>query len=266
VIAYAAMLDVPADSLVRLTRLLVAHRMRLGTRRGSRAASCRDQALLVLRWFRDATAVRSLAMTTGIAISTAYRYLHEGIDVLAAAAPDLHQVLDQARQRGWSHVALDGTLIEMDRVDARKDDGNHLWYSDKHRKQGGLVQIVADPTGFPVWSSPVEPGATHDITAAREHALGALYKAAADGVPTLADKGYVGAGIGIHVPFKGRNLAIDNQSHNALHSAVRAIGERAHSILKTTWAALQRVTLCSRRIGDMLAAAIVLSQWQRGRY
>lgn len=265
-IAYAAMLDVPRDTLVRLTLLLLAHRMRLGTRRGVRAASCRDQALLVLRWFKDDTSIRLLAMTAGIGISTAYRYLHEGIDVLVAVAPDLHQVLDQARREGWSHVTLDGTLIEMDRVDARKDDGNHLWYSGKHRKQGGLVQVVADPTGFPVWTSPVEPGSVHDITAAREHAFGALYKAAADGVPTLADKGYVGAGIGIIVPFKGRNLAVDNKAHNALQSAVRAIGERANATLKGTWAALQRVTLCPTRIGDIVAAAAVLSSWQRGRW
>jgi hypothetical protein len=38
--------------------------------------------------------------------------------------------------------------------------------------------------------------------------LPALYKAAADGLPTLTDKGYIGTGIGIHVPVrrpKGRS-------------------------------------------------------------
>jgi hypothetical protein len=56
--------------------------------------------------------------------------------------------------------------------------------------------------------SDVEPGSTPDVTAARIHALPALYRAAANGLPTLADKGYIGAGIGILVPVrrpKGRS-------------------------------------------------------------
>lgn len=57
-----------------------------------------------------------------------------------------------------------------------------------------------------------------------------------------------------------------HRSTRSLHTAMRAIGERANSILKTTWASLRRVTLCPNRIGDIVAAAIVLSQWQRGRY
>jgi hypothetical protein len=43
--------------------------------------------------------------------ATGYRYLHEGIDVLAARAPDLHSALEQGKAAGWSHVVLDGTLI-----------------------------------------------------------------------------------------------------------------------------------------------------------
>lgn len=62
--------------------------------------------------------------------------------------------------------------------------------------------MVTGPTGYPEWVSDVEPGSTHDITAARAHALPALYPAAARGFPTLTDKGYVGAGIGIQVPLR----------------------------------------------------------------
>ena len=64
------------------------------------------------------------------------------------------------------------------------------------------MQVLTDHTGFPVWTGPVEPGSTHDITAARAHALLALYWAASLGLHTLADKGYTGAGIGIKVPAK----------------------------------------------------------------
>ncbi len=172
----------------------------------------------------------------------------------------------QGRQLGWSHVSLDGTLIEIDRVARRNEHGHHLWYSGKHKTQGGNVQIVADPAGFPVWSAPVEPGSVHDITAARAHCLGALYAAAGRGLPTLADKGYASTGIGVHTPIKGRHLAIDNTSYSTLLTAVRALGERANAELKERWKCLRRLRLCPNTISDIVAAAIVLSTLQRGNY
>ena len=263
---YSAICDVPEETLVHVSALLQAHRREIGTRAGRRAGTARTQAKLVLRWFRDDAPIRLLALGAGLPISTSYRYLHEAIDVIAAQAPDLHEVLEQAKGQDWSHLTLDGTLIEIDRVNERNDRGHHLWYSGKHKTQGANVQILADPGGFPVWSSEVEPGSVHDITAARAHCLGALYKAAADGLPTLADKGYEGAGIGVHSPVKGRDLAVGNRSYNMLLTAVRAIGERANAELKERWRCLRRIRLCPYRIGQIVAAAIVLSTLQRGNY
>ncbi len=263
---YLAICDVPTDTLRAVTRWLAAHRQRIGTRTGRRAGDPRTQAALVLRWMRDDDPVRLLALEAGLPISTTYRYLHEALDVIADHAPDLHEVLERGRAQGWSHISLDGTLIEIDRVAARSENGHHLWYSGKHKTQGGNIQIVADPAGFPVWSSPVEPGSTHDITAARAHCLGALYAAAGAGLPTLADKGYTGTGIGIHTPIKGRGLAVDNTTYNALLTAVRAIGERANAELKERWRCLRRIRLCPNRISTVVSAAIVLSTLQRGRY
>lgn len=266
-ITYRATLDVPQETVWKLSGWLAAHRRALGTRKGRRAATCYRQAVMVLRWFRDDTRMRMLATDAGLALSTAaYRYLHEGISVLAAHAPDLHTVLERARVEGWSHLDLDGTLIETDRIRAKNDNGNDAWYSGKHRKHGGNVQVLCDPTGFPVWTSPVEPGSTHDITAARSHVLPALYRAASRGLPTLADKGYTGAGIGIHTPVKGRSLDPDTACRNQLLTALRAIGERGNAILKTRWAALQRISLCPQRIGEIVAAALVLSTLERGNY
>jgi hypothetical protein len=267
VISYRATLDVPTQTLIQVTLWLLAHRRALGTRKGRRACNARTQAILILRWFRDDTAVRMLARDARISIPTAYRYLHEGTDVIAAQAPDLHDVLQRAKAEGWSHISLDGTLIETNRVSTTKEDTGHdLWYSGKHKKHGGNVQILSDPTGFPIWSGPVEPGTVHDITAARLHALPALYPAAAGGLPTLTDKGYHGAGIGILTPTKGRNLDPDTACRNALLTAIRAIGERGNAILKTRWKALTRIRLCPWRIGTITAAALVLSTLERGRY
>ena len=84
----------------------------------------------------------------------------------------------------------------------RKGEVIELWYSGKAHTHGGNIQAVLAPGGFPLWVSPVEPGSVHDITAARAHALPALYRAAAHGLATLADPGYEGAGIGIYIPLR----------------------------------------------------------------
>src|SRR4051794_5234612 len=95
--------------------------------------------------------MKILAADTQVSVATGYRYLYEGIDVLAAQAPDLHQVLEAGKAAGWTHVTLDGTLIATDRCrTVNPDTGHDLWYSGKHRAPGGNVQIVSDPTGFPV--------------------------------------------------------------------------------------------------------------------
>ncbi|WP_436390012.1 transposase family protein [Amycolatopsis sp. MEPSY49] len=79
----------------------------------------------------------------------------------------------------------------------------HLWYSGKHRAFGGNVQFLASPDGFPLWISAVLPGSRNDLSAARDHDIvGALTAAAAGGLPTLADRAYHAAGIGIHTPVE----------------------------------------------------------------
>jgi len=128
------------------------------------------------------------------------------------------------------------------------------------------VQVLADPSGFPVWASPVVPGSVHDIAAARDHCLGALYAAAAAGLPTLTDKGYQGARIGVHSPIKGHNLHESNASYNMLVTALRALGERANAELKQRWKFLRRIRLCPNRIGVIVAVEIVLSTLQRENY
>ncbi|WP_200812280.1 transposase family protein [Streptomyces sp. 3213.3] len=87
----------------------------------------------------------------------------------------------------------------------------------------------------------------------------ALYNAAADGLLTLADKGYIGAGIGVLVPVrrpKGRSeqaLHTDTRTTNNLIRAVRALGERAAAELKQRWRTLQHVTISPSRIATSRA-------------
>lgn len=265
-IAYSATLDVPEETATLLVDLLVADRRRRGTGVGARAASCFDQAVLVLRWFREDTPMPILARDAGVSIATGYRYLHEGIDALAAQAPDVHEVLERGKAAGWTHVVLDGTLIRTDRVRTKNPDTGHdLWFSGKHTMHGGNVQLISDPQGHPAAVSDVQPGSTHDLTAARATGfLGALYAAAALlGLPTLADKGYDGAGAGVLTPTKGGNLHPDNLARNQLLGCLRAQGERGIALLKTRWKALNRIRLCPQRIGAIAKAALVLTNAER---
>jgi len=222
--------------------------------------------MLVLRWLRHRLDLRTLAADAQLSIATAYRYLHEALDVIAAHAPDLSEVLARARAGGQPFLCLDGTLVPTDRVAARAEAGHHRWYSGKHHAFGGSVQVLCDFTGFPLWVSDVRPGSTHDLTAARELVLPTLYPHAARGLPVLADKGYIGAGAGIHTPIKHHPdgpLHTDNRAYNALITGLRAPAERGNALLGR-WRALDRVTLCPQRISAIAAAALVLTSLDRG--
>ena len=97
-----------------------------------------------------------------------------------------------------------------------------------------------------MYTGPVEPGSTHDLTAARLHVLPALYRSAWLGMPVLADKGYQGAGIGVLTPTKNPCPTPDEQTRNNLLSALRAPAERANAMFKH-FKALQRVSPGPRR-------------------
>jgi hypothetical protein len=110
----------------------------------------------------------------------------------------------------------------------------------------------------------VEPGSVHDLTTARIHALPALYVAARQDLPTLADAAYTGAGIGVHTPLRPHPdipspLHVDNRAHNHLLRSARALGERAAAQLKHRWRTLQHITLSPSRIGAITKAALVLT-------
>jgi hypothetical protein len=270
VITCRATLDVPMELLRFVTRLLILERRRRCTPAGSRALTCREQAVMVLRRFRDRTRVEQLGRDHGISRATAYRYVDEGTEVLAARAPDLHEALERAREEGTPFVILDGKLFSTDRLDEQvtsvKGEAIDAWYSGKHHRPGGNVQAVIRPDGLPLWASQAEPGHVHDITAARVHALPALYRAAALGMPTLADSGYEGAGIGIHVPVKSpggsQELAPGNQARNSLLRGLRFHGERGFALLTQRWALLQHTTASPRQLTQNVRAALVLTQFE----
>lgn len=271
-VTYPAMLDVPRELIRFVAGLLRAERRARGTRKGTRALTCWKQALFAIAWFRDKPNITRHGAAFGLSQSTAYRYLHETIDVLADRAPGLHQALDKAVTDGLPHLELDGKIFASDRCRQKtvsvKDETIDAWFSGKTGGFGGQVQMLAEPDGFPIWFSDVLPGGVVDIEAARALVLPALYPYATT-MPVLADPGYQGAGHGIIVPFKhpadGNVLSIDNRCRNRLQRFLRCRGERGFALLTERWTALKHTTLSPSRIGDIVRAAHVLTLFEYRR-
>lgn len=271
-ITYSASLDVSEELAWYVSGLLLAERRRRGTPRGSRKLTCYKQAVMGLRWFRGETDIEALGRDNKISRATSYRYIDEVTEVLEAEAPELPEALERARAEGAAYVILDGKVIPSDRCRTKtksvKGETINLWYSGKARRFGANVQAVSLPGGFPIWISDAEPGSVPDITAARISALPALYRAASLGMPTLADPGYEGAGIGILTPVKnpanGRDLDMNTRAANALLRSLRALGERAFALLTQRWRALRHITASPGKITLIARAALVLVHYEHG--
>jgi len=77
--------DVSAPVLKAVTGWIARVRRRPGARPWQRAATMHAQVLLlVLRWLRHRADLHSLAADIHTSDATAYRYLHEGLDMIAA--------------------------------------------------------------------------------------------------------------------------------------------------------------------------------------
>jgi hypothetical protein len=269
VLTYSVILDVPREEVLFVSRLLLAERETRGTRTGTRLLNCSDQAIYVIAWFRDKVDIPRLGAAFGLSRSTSYRYLDEGIEVLARQAPDLHQALQRATQEGVTHLILDGKVVDSDRLRekrlSRKGKKIDSWYAGKTHDFGGNIQALMNPCGIPLWLSEVLPGSVHDITAARRLVLAILEPYLKD-MPVLADPGYQGAGQGIYTPVKkpkdGSELDLDTRTYNTLLRAIRALGERGFALLTQRWKTLQHVTMGPRKITKIARAALVLTHYE----
>jgi hypothetical protein len=196
-------------------------------------------------YLRKGETYTELACGFAVGVSTVYRYIREGLTLLAALAPTLEQAIDVAR--GKAYVIIDGSLLRIDRV-AMAWHGDRPFYSGKHKAHGINVHVIADPAGRLIWVSPALPGARHDIAAAREHGL--LDALTAADLRVLADRGYQGAGPAITVPQRPRRKDPDTGNYrplsqsqkdiNTAHARLRGPGERANAQLKS-WKILRKI-------------------------
>ena len=134
-VSYRVTLDVPKELILFVSGLLAVRRRQIGTRKGTRRLGCYRQALFALAWFRDKGDIRRLGAGFGLAQSTAYRYLDEVIEVLAARTPDLAEALERALAEGTPYLILDGKVVDTDRCREKTLSRNgttiDLWYAGK---------------------------------------------------------------------------------------------------------------------------------------
>jgi hypothetical protein len=107
VLVYPAGMTVPTRTLRFVTDALRTHRRTARTR--WRLLSSGRQALMILAHLRKGETYCDLENGFGVGTTTAYRYLREALQVLAALAPTLEQAAQIAAAKAY--VISDGTLL-----------------------------------------------------------------------------------------------------------------------------------------------------------
>ncbi|AJE39077.1 IS5 family transposase [Streptomyces nodosus] len=247
-LVYPSGIDVSSSALRFLAQELRRHRRTIGSR--WRRLNAGRQALLTLAHLRVGHTYTQLAAGFGVGTTTAYRYVTEAVNLLAALAPSLADAVRTASAKAY--LLLDGTLLPIDRIAADRP-----FYSGKHKRHGMNVQVLADPLGRLLWASPALPGAVHDVRAAREH--GIVDALAEAGIKCWADKGYRGAGGTVRTPCWGRweTLSTGQKAVNRSHAKIRALVEQAMATLKS-WRLLRKIRCSTTRITCLVQAVLTL--------
>jgi hypothetical protein len=240
---YRAALPLSSKTLNFTAGVVRRHLKAIGSR--WRKLNPGQQALLVLAYLRKGETFDDLAAGFGIGRTTAWRYVNEVVELLAARAPKLRQAIRDAKRAGHAYVILDGTLIAIDRVAADRP-----FYSGKHKKHGMNLQVIASPDGDILWVSGALPGSVHDKKA--EWVWGVLAELDAARLITLADKGYQGSAHA-KIPYRGKNKPESQKEANRAHAKLRAPGERANALLKN-WRILRKLRCCPWRAGQLAKA------------
>ena len=270
-ITYPAMLDVPRELVTFLAALLATERRDHGTRAGTRALSCGKQSLFALVWFRERRDVALTGKGLGISQATSYRYLDEVIDVLAARAPDLHQALQRAQDDGWSHLILDGKVIDTDRLGvktlSKKGKTIDAWYSGKTHDFGGNIQALMprrvpglDLTGRARLGTRPDRGPHPRPRRAGRRRLPRTAHPRRPRLRRRRDRGTPP----VKQPADGSELDINTRTRNMLLRSLRCLGERGFALLARRWRTLQHVTVSPSKISKIARAALVLTHFEHG--
>ena len=141
-------------------------------------------------------------------------------------------------------------------------------YSGKAHVHGGNIQAVSAPDGFPLRASRSRPPRCTTSPLPAFMRCPRPTPAAAAGLPTLANRGYDGAGIGIHIPARqqrgGRNSISAPAAAMPGSVPLRCLGEGGFALLKDRWRTLQHITASTGMIGDIARAVLVRTHFEQG--
>jgi hypothetical protein len=126
---YRAALPLSRKTLSFVAGIIRRHRTSIGSR--WRKLNPGQPALLVLAYLRKGDTFAELAAGFGVGTTTAWRYVNETVELLAARTPKLRGVVRDAVRVGYPYAVLDGTLLPIDRVAADRP-----FYSGKHKRHG----------------------------------------------------------------------------------------------------------------------------------
>ena len=180
---YSAICDVPEETLHHVTALLHAHRCEIGTRAGRRAGTVRTRPSW--SW---AGPRRRPGQAARLRRRTADLHL-----LPLPARGNRRDCRTGARPARRARPGQEGRLVACDLGrDAHRDRPGKRAQRQRPsplvlRQAQGPGRQRSNPRRARWVPGVVQPGRTwriQDITAARAHCLGALYKAAADGLPT----------------------------------------------------------------------------------
>ena len=228
---FRAGVKVSAGTCEDLAASLRRRHERNGTR--WRLLSPLAQAVLVIAFLRTNLTYAELAAGFGISESTCWRDIREGISVLADRGRriSLRDVAVLAVKMGWDYLIVDGVHVPTVTF-GRKTGGQRAFYSGKHKRHGLNVQTVCSPAGELLWAAAPQPGATVDVTAARNAQIAEILTSL---IGVFADLGYLGwdkeVVTGRRKP-RGKDLTPAQRAANRLQAQLRCVGERGNARLK----------------------------------
>ena len=108
---YRAALPLSSRTLTFVAGIIRRYRISIGS--CWRKLNPGQQSLLVLVYLRKGEAFAELAAGFAVGVTTAWRYVNETADLLAARVPKLRQAVRAATKAGYAYVVLDGTVIPV---------------------------------------------------------------------------------------------------------------------------------------------------------
>ena len=146
--------------------------------------------MLVIAFLRTNLTCAEQAAGSGIPEPTCWRAVAEGISVLGdrGRRMSLADVARLAVTMGWEYVIADGVHVPAVTF-GRKTAGQRACCPGKHKRHGLNARTVCSLDGELLWAAPPRPGATVDVTAARQAGIAQILTSLTG---VLADPGYLG--------------------------------------------------------------------------